>query len=124
MNFRRFYLKYEKEKYTIVKGDQTDRETSYSTDGPRLFSCMGMCVCVCVCVYVFKSLSRGRLFVISWTVNKQAPLSMGFSRPEYWSGLPFPSPGHLSDPGIKPRSPILQADSLLSELPGKTHSYV
>ena len=46
----------------------------------------------------------------------QAPLSMGFSRQEYCSGLPFPSPGHLPDPGIKPRSPALQADSLPSEL--------
>ena len=48
-----------------------------------------------------------------------APLSMEFSRQEYWSGLPFPSPGDLSNPGIKPGSPALQADSLLSEPPGK-----
>ena len=47
------------------------------------------------------------------------PLSMGFSRQEHWSGLPCPSPGDLPDPGIKPRFPALQADSLLSELPGK-----
>ena len=45
----------------------------------------------------------------------RAPLSMKFSRQEYWSGLPFPSPGGLSDPGIKPGSPELQADPLLSE---------
>ena len=51
-----------------------------------------------------------------WTVAHQAPLSMGFSRQEYWSGLPFPSPGDLLDPGIKPRSPAMQADSLLTEL--------
>ena len=50
------------------------------------------------------------------TVARQAPPSMGFSRQEYWSGLPFPSPGDLPDPGIKPRSPALQADSLLTEL--------
>ena len=48
----------------------------------------------------------------------QTPLCMGFSRQEYWSGLPFPSPGHFPDPGIEPRSPALQADSLLSEPPG------
>ena len=54
-----------------------------------------------------------------WTAACQAPLSMGFSRQEYWTGLPFPSPGDLPDPGIKPRSPILQADSLLSEPLGK-----
>ena len=47
-----------------------------------------------------------------WTVARQAPLSMGFSRQQYWSGLPFPSPGDLPDPGIEPRSPALQADSL------------
>ena len=51
-----------------------------------------------------------------WTVAHQAPLSMGFSRQEYWSELPFPSPGDLPDPGIKPRSPALQADSLPTEL--------
>ena len=54
-----------------------------------------------------------------WTVAHQAPLSMGFSRHEYWSGLPFPFPEDLSDPGIEPRSPALQVDSLLSEPPGK-----
>ena len=54
------------------------------------------------------------------TVALQAPLSMGFSRQEYWSGLPFPSPGDLPGPGVKPRSLALQADSSLSELPGKT----
>ena len=54
-----------------------------------------------------------------WTVAYQAPLSMGFSRQECWSGLPFPSPGDLPDPGIKPRSPALRADALPSEPPGK-----
>ena len=48
----------------------------------------------------------------SWTVAHQAPLSMGFSSQEYWSGLPFPSPGDLADPGIEPRSPALQVDAL------------
>ena len=66
-----------------------------------------------------KSLSRVRLFVTLWTVAYQAPLSMGFSRQERWSGLPFPSPGELPDPRIKPGSPALQADALLSEPPGK-----
>ena len=53
------------------------------------------------------------------TVAPQAPLSMGFSRQEYWSGLPFPPPGDLPGTGIEPRSPALQADSLASEPPGK-----
>ena len=61
------------------------------------------------------SLSRVQLFATPWIVAHQAPLSMGFSRREFWSGLPFPSPGDLSDPGTEPRSPALQADSL----PGK-----
>ena len=67
-----------------------------------------------------KSLSRVRLFATPWTVAYQAPPSMGFSRQEYWSGLPFPSPGDLPNPGIKPRSPALQADALPREPPGKT----
>ena len=58
-------------------------------------------------------------FVTPWTVARQAPLSMGFSRQEYWSGLPFPSPGDLPNPGIEPGSPALQVDSLPSEPPGK-----
>ena len=57
--------------------------------------------------------------VTLWTVAHQAPPSMGFSRQEYWSGSPFPSPGDLPDPGIKPKSPALQADALTSEPPGK-----
>ena len=60
------------------------------------------------------------LFANSWTAAHQAPLSMGFSRQEYWSGLPFPSPGDLPYPGIEPGSPALQADSLLPESPGKS----
>ena len=53
------------------------------------------------------------------TIARQAPLSMGFSKQEYWSGLPFPSPGDLPDPRIKPGSPALQTDSLPSEPPGR-----
>ena len=52
-----------------------------------------------------------------WTVAHQAPPSMGFSRQEHWSGLPFPSPGDLPDPGFEPRSPALEADALTSEPP-------
>ena len=58
-----------------------------------------------------------RLFATPWTIVCQAPLSMEFFRPEYGSGLPFPSPADLSNPGIEPRSPALQADALTSELP-------
>ena len=66
-----------------------------------------------------KLLNRVQLFATLWTVAYQAPPSMGFSRQEYWSGLPFPFPGDLPDPGIEPRSPALQADALPSETPGK-----
>ena len=66
-----------------------------------------------------KSLSHVWLFATPWTVAYQAPPSMGFSRQEYWSGLPFPSPGDLPEPGIEPGSAALQADALHSEPPGK-----
>ena len=66
-----------------------------------------------------KLLSRVRLFATPWTVAYQAPTSMGFSRQEYWSGVPFPSPGDLPDPGIEPGCPTFQADALTSEPPGK-----
>ena len=68
-----------------------------------------------------KSLSRAWLFVSPRTVAYQAAPSMGFSRQEYWSGVPFPSPRGLPDSGIKPRSPAFQADTLTSEPPRKPH---
>ena len=70
--------------------------------------------CVCVCVCMLSGFSHVRLSTTLWTVACQAPLSMGFSRPEYWSGLPCPPPEDLPDPGIKPVSPVtpaLQVDS-------------
>ena len=66
-----------------------------------------------------KLLSRVQLFATPWTVAHQAPQSMEFFRQEYWSGLPFPSPEDLPNPGIEPGSPALQADALPSEPPGK-----
>ena len=68
-------------------------------------------------------LSRVRLFAIPWTVACQAPLSIGYSRQEYWSGLLCPSPEDLPDPGIESRSPALQADSLATELQGKLDNF-
>ena len=70
-----------------------------------------------MCVLVAQSCHS----VIPWTAAHQDSLSMKFSKQEYWSGLPLPSPGDLPDPGIKPMSPALQADSLPSELPGKSY---
>ena len=103
-----------------------------------------LCVCVCVCVRergrkrerereretfcrcfnikrpsVSHSVIRVWLFVTRWTVAHQAPLSMEFSRQEYWSGLAFPSPGDLPVPGMEPSSPTFQAYSSPTELPGK-----
>ena len=72
--------------------------------------------CQFVVVY---SLSPVWLSATSWIVTHHTPLSMGFSRQEYWGGLPFPPPGNLSGPGMEPRSPMLQADSLPPEPPGK-----
>ena len=71
-----------------------------------------------VCVSSVASV-LSQLFATPWTVACQAPLFMGFPRLEYWSGLPFPTPGDLPDPGSKCESPALQADSLPSEPPGK-----
>ena len=69
-------------------------------------------------MYVSLSLSHVQLFATPCTVAHQAPLSMGFSRQEYWSGLSFPSPGDLPDPGTEPGSPSLKANSLPSKPPG------
>ena len=71
-----------------------------------------MCICVSHSVMFNSATPR--------TAAHQVPLSMGFSRQEYWSRLPFPSPGDLPDPQIEPRSIALQADSLPTELPGKS----
>ena len=72
---------------------------------------------------MLSSFNQVQLFATLWTVAHQAPLSMDFSRQEYWCGLPFPSPGYLPSPGIKPTSPMsaaLQADFLATEPPGKS----
>ena len=85
----------------------------------RPYSNVTIHLCLTFPVFNVLSLSRVQLLVTLWTVAYKAPLSMGFSRQEYWSGLPFPSPGDLPNPGIKPRSPALQADALPSKPPGK-----
>ena len=64
-------------------------------------------------------LSSIQLFETPWTIVHQAPLSMDFSRQEYWSGLPFPTPGGLPDPGIKPESPALAGGCFTTAPPGK-----
>ena len=74
-----------------------------------------------MCLCVLSHFTHVWLFVTPWTVACQAPLCMGFSSQEYWSGFPFLSPGDLPDPVIEPGSPALQADSLLFEPLGKPH---
>ena len=84
--------------------------------------CLCVCVCMCMCVCMRAhalSLSDVGFFVTPWTIACQAPLSMGLSRQEYWSGLPFPTPGDLPDPGIKPTSPALAGKIFTTVLPGK-----
>ena len=79
---------------------------------------MGLCSVFVELIFLLSCVScsvMSNSFESSWTVANQAPLSMGFSGQEYWSGLPFPTPGDLPNPGIKAGSPALQADSLPSE---------
>ena len=79
---------------------------SISTNGLWCPKELGSCSHLCVCV---QSLSHVQLLAAAWTVARQAPLSMGFSSQEYWSGLPFPTPGDLPNPGIKPTSLVSSA---------------
>ena len=79
-----------------------------------------VCVCVCVCSHMCLCVfSHVQLSATPWTVTCQAPLSMGFSRQEYWSGLPFSSPGDFPDPGIKPTPSALVGGFFTTEPPGK-----
>ena len=115
----------------LLKNNQRDICKFFSGQSPKLLlkgsgpkkqklktqlRCHDMCKTVCVCWL----LSHVQLFLTAWTVAHQAPLSMGFSRQEYWRGFPFPSPEDLPKPGIEARSPALQADSLPSELSEKS----
>ena len=72
-------------------------------------------------VVIVRLLSHVQLFVTPWTAACQAPLFMGFPRQEFWSGLPFPSPRDLPDPGIEPTSPALAGAFFATEPPGKPH---
>ena len=87
----------------------------------RWLSSLAVSFCCCFLCFIFvvvQLLSCVQLFLTPWTAAQWTPLSMGLSRQEYWSGLPFPSPGDLPNPGTEPRSPVspaLQADSLAAE---------
>ena len=99
--------------YGFAESDTTQQHTY------KVPACVKAYISSSWVVVKVKSLSHVRLFAIPWTVVNQAPQSMEFSRQEYWSGLPFPSPGDLPNPGIEPESPTLQAHALLSEPIGK-----
>ena len=79
---------------------------------------LNVCVCVCVCVCA-RVLSHVRLFATPWTVAHQTPLSMGFPRQEYWSGLPLPPPGNLLNLDFEPMSSALAGGFFTTEPPGK-----
>ena len=108
-------------KVTNVAEGVEKSEPSYSVGWDvNCYSCYGeQCGCSLKTLRSeVKSLSRVRLCATPWTAAYQAPPSMGFSRQEYWSGLPFPSPGDLPDPGMKPGSAAWRKDCSLSELLG------
>ena len=75
---------------------------------------------VTMCAWVLSHFSHVQLFATPWTIARQAPLSVGFPRQEYWNGLPFPSPGKFPDLGIEPVSPALAGRFFTTEPPGKS----
>ena len=85
--------------------------TQYSCLNPAVYTIRRVVLweykCVCVCVCMLRHFSHVSLFMILWTVACQAPVSMGFSREEYWSGYPCPPAGDLPNPGIEPMSPVV-----------------
>ena len=126
MNFQMFKLNLEKAEEPEIKlptsaGSSKQQESSRKTS---ISAFLTMPKPLTVWRSEVRSLSHVQLFGTPWTVACQAPLSMGFSRQEYWSVLPFPSPGDLPDPGIEPRSLALEADALTSEPPGKAFDCV
>ena len=82
-----------------------------------------MCVYVCVCTHA-RTLSCVQLFTMPWTAAHHAPLSVGLSWQEYWSGLPCPPPGDLPEPGIEPTSPALAGGFFTTEPQEKPQSYI
>ena len=112
-------IRYQLQTFSSNSGNGKNKSSNKSQTNFTRHQHLRIIPCVCVCVCVCQLLSDVQLFATRGTVVHQAPLSVGFSRQEYWSGLPFPSPGVFSDLGIKPRSPTFMADSLPSEPPGK-----
>ena len=101
--------------YQEIEGNILSNDTNWNSTHLIRCNVRNISSFLWYCYRKVKPFSHVRLFATPWTVAHQAPQSMEFSRQEYWSGLSFPSPGDLSDPGIKPRSPSLWA----SEPPGE-----
>ena len=112
-----FYLNYWTFSVDVSKASQTPHSENLAQEPLR-----SPLVPSSISLWQWKSLSRVQLFATLWTIARQPPLSMGFSRQEYWSGLPFPSPGDLPDPGIELGFSALQAEPLPSEPPGNSIS--
>ena len=106
---------YDKIHYKLKKKEKKKRSTALEDSRVETRKSKYVCVCVCVC-----ELSRARLFTTLWTVAHQAPLSMGFPRQEYWSGLLFPSPGIFLTQGLNPGLLHWQEDSLPLVIPSTT----
>ena len=108
--------------YGVILSNKRSLSENQYHFGKEIFHIMSNSCFFCVTMKVLTA--QLYLFANSWTAAHQASLSMGFSRQEHWSGLPFPSSRDLPDPGINPRSPALEADSSPSEPPGKPRLFV
>ena len=104
----------------LVRGIQGNRTNKRHFISISIYLSISISICLFIYMLAVGLVTNSCLTLVTpQTVARQAPLPMGFSRQGYWSGLPFPAPGDLPDPGIRPGSPALQADSLLTEPPGK-----
>ena len=104
----------------LVRGIQGNRTNKRHFISISIYLSISISICLFIYMLAVGLVTNSCLTLVTpQTVARQAPLPMGFSRQGYWSGLPFPAPGDLPDPGIRPGSPALQADSLPTELKGK-----
>ena len=112
----------------LVRGIQGNRTNKRHFISISIYLSISISICLFIYMLAVGLVTNSCLTLVTpQTVARQAPLPMGFSRQGYWSGLPFPAPGDLPDPGIRPGSPALQADSLPTELKGKPiyiHIYI
>ena len=110
--------------FTLQRQDQSSKQFTSACDFLGAYKYFSKNCETTLLMLLFSCLVSSDSFVISWTVAHQTPLSMGFPRHEYWSALPFPSPGDLPDPGTEPISPQLQVNSLPLSLLGSLWDYI